>query len=166
MTKSAKKSKQSKPNQAKQVVIREVPATLKKQLPRMKASNSKNPLFGSNCFVSNVDHIPVAFNTFSGNSTFVREAGSVKHPSLGVGGICLVGCQPLSDIATTNANSNLFVNGTLSDAVANTIGLTPDVLAGPLAAQANLHNKYVFRDVIFEYVSNVPTSQAQSMALS
>lgn len=166
MTKSAKKSKQSKPNQAKQVIIREVPALVKKQLPRMKSSNSKNPIYGTNCFVSNVDHIPVAFNTFSGNSTFVREAGAVKHPALGVGGIALIGCQPITDIATTATNSNLFVNGTLSDAAANGVGISPDTLSGPLAAQANLHLRYVFRDLIFEYVSNVATSQAQSMALA
>ncbi len=166
MTKSAKKSKQSSPNsKPPQVVIKQVVPQTTKRLPRMKISNMKNPLFGSNNIISNVDHLPAAFNTFCGNSTFLREAGSVKHPMVGIEGIALVGCQPLTDVITTGANSNLFTNGTLASAGVNSIALSVDALNGPLAAQANLHTKYVIRDILFEFVSNVATSQAGSMAL-
>jgi len=164
--KSGKASKQATTQARKEVVIRQIPVTNTKRLPRMKRANMKNPLFGSNNFTSNVDHLPAAFDTICGNSTFLREAGKVKHPMIGIDGIALVGCQPLSDIVTTGANSNLFTNGTLASCTPNSISLSPDSLNGPLAAQANLHLKYVFRDVIIEYISNVATSQAGSMALA
>ncbi len=90
----------------------------------------------------------------------------MRHPILGIDGITILGCQPLTDVVTTGANSNLFSSGTLATAAANSIGLSPDFLNGPLAAQANLHSQYVFRDLLFEYVSNVATTQAGSMALA
>jgi hypothetical protein len=159
-------SKQVASTTKREVIVKQVPLVTTKRLPRMKVSSSKNPIFGSNNFTSNVDHIPAAFNTICGNSTFLREAGKVKHPMIGIEGIALVGCQPLTDIVTTAANSNLFTSGTLALTSANAIALSPDALNGPLAAQANLHVKYVFRDVILEYVSNVATSQAGSMPLA
>jgi len=125
-----------------------------------------HPIFGSDNYVSNVNSIPASFVNFEGNSTWCNQAGAVKHKYLGIDGISLVGCQPLTDITTTAGNTNLFTTGTLSDTGANSIGFNPDTLNGPLAAQANLHQKYVFRDILIEYVSAVATTQAGAFSLS
>jgi hypothetical protein len=120
----------------------------------------------SSLCVSNVGNVPAAFSNVVGNSTWLRMEGKVRHPREG-DGVVICGCQPFTDIVTTNANNNVFTSGTLATAGnANSIQLSPDNLNGPLAAQANLHQKYVFTDVLLEYVSNVATSQAGSMALS
>jgi hypothetical protein len=115
--------------------------------------------------VSNVTHVPIAFNSMMGNTTWINQEGKVTHPREGIG-LVLVGCQPFTDIATTAGDSNLFTTGTLATADPNVISLSPDVLNGPLAAQANLHQKYVFTDIMVEFSSNVATTQAGSMALA
>jgi len=91
--------------------------------------------------------------------------GKVRHPREG-DGVVLCGCQPFQDVATDGSTNNLFTANTLATQnSANVIGISPDLLNGPLAAQANLHEKYVFTDIMWEYVSNVATSQAGSFAL-
>lgn len=115
--------------------------------------------------VSNVGHLPAAFANIVGNSTWMKMEGKVTHPLEG-DGIAICGCQPFSDIATTNANSNLLTNSTLATVAPNAAQISTDTLNGPLAAQANLHQKYVFTDILIEYVSNVATSQGGSMAMA
>jgi len=117
--------------------------------------------------VSSVGHMPAAWDNVRGNSTWSEVEGKVIHPREGPG-IAICGCQPFSDVNTAAAASDFFTASTLATMYTglNTIGLSPDALNGPLAAQANLHQKYVFTDVMLEYTSNVATSQAGSFALS
>jgi len=124
-------------------------------------------------FKSNSTSLPAAFVTLQDNSTFIMAPKKVTHPFLGVDGIALVGCQPLSTIGMTNTASDpsVFTTATLAtvtndnNAFPAVIRLSPDDLNGPLAAQANLHGQFVFRDIIIEYVSNCATSQADSMVI-
>jgi hypothetical protein len=128
---------------------------------------NSHPIFGSDNYVSNCNSVPAAFINFEGNSTFCRETGAVKHPFLGVDGLSLVGCQPLTDINTDGTTSGVFTANSLATiASSNLIFISPDIFNGPLAAQANLHQQYVFRDVLIEYVSNVATTQAGSLAMA
>lgn len=88
-------------------------------------------------------------------------------PNLGLDPVRIVGCQPFQDVATAAASNNLLTANTLATQVsANQIQVCPDNLNGPLAAKANLYDKYIFRDLLFEYVSLVATSQAAGMAMS
>jgi len=115
---------------------------------------------------SNVDSIPSAFVNIIGNSTFYDESPDVLMPELGNCPVRIIGCQPFSDITTTNANSNLLTTGTLATSGANRIEISPDTLNGPLAAKANFYTRYVFRDILIEYVSLVATTQAGGMSMS
>lgn len=125
-----------------------------------------HPLFGSPNFISNSQTVPAAFCEIQGSATYLQNAGPCKHAKEGLNGVALVGCQPFTDVITTGANSNLFTTGTLATTSANAANLDPDSLNGPLAAQANLHKKYVFTDIMFEFCTNVATTQAGSMALA
>jgi len=164
----AKKSK-SKPNQkAKGGAISPPvkPFASRGKSRVMRSSLKDSPIYGSNYFSSNSVSLPSAFVNIDVNTTFCKSSGAVKHPQLGIDGISLVGCQPLADITTTGADSQLFVTGVASVPGVNSIQISPDAFNGPLAAQANLHQKYVFRDVLIEYISNVATSQAGSFAIA
>lgn len=134
---------------------------------RILLSSLKNhPIFGSDQFKSNHDSIPSAWVDMQMNSTFCDKAGSVTHPLEGIDGTRFKGCQPLTDFVTTATNNNLFTNNTLATASPNYIALNPDSLNGPLSAIGNLYDKYVFRDILIEVISNVATTQAGSMALA
>ncbi len=131
-----------------------------------RRSRAGHVLYGSNNWVSNVSSVPLAFDNIDGNACFVSAPKGVKHKTLGIEGIQLHGCQPLSDITCSTA-SELFTATTLATlTTTNQIGLCPDNLNGPLAAQANLHDRYVFRDVVVEYIGQVATTQAGCMAMS
>jgi hypothetical protein len=138
--------------------------------PRVAANNNRRApveLFGARGnIVSNTTSLPAAFDTLEGNVAFTRVTGAVMHPTEGINGIRIMGCQPLTDIATAAANTGVFTTGTLATSTANYIPISPDALNGPLAAQANLHAKYVFRDILIEYISTVATSQANSICLN
>jgi len=124
-------------------------------------------LFGTYSHQSNVESMPAAFDTIQGNCTFVSGPSRVSHKQTGLMGVQLFGCQPLYDITTDGTTSGCLVNSTLAEYItANLAPLSPDSLNGPLAAQANLYDRFVFRDVLIEYSSNVATSQAGSMAMA
>jgi len=125
-----------------------------------------HPIFGGK-MTSNVLTIPAAFVNILGNSTYFGENGRVMMPELGIDPVNIIGCQPLSDVTGAVATPDVFTNLTLATTSgANTIGLSPDVFNGPLAARANLYDKYVFRDVLIEYVSTCATSQASAVAVA
>jgi len=135
-------------------------------LGSVKGKSNKLGIYGRGDFFKESGMMPAAYANVDSNSTFCKQVGTAKHKS-GFQGIVLVGCQPLTTITTTNANSNIFTAtslATLTDG--NTIRLSPDILNGPLAAQANYHGRYLFTDIMIEYVSNVPTSQANSCCLA
>lgn len=122
--------------------------------------------FGGSQFSSNVQTVPAAFNNIIGNSTFSKVVGTVKHPKLGIEGITIIGCQPFADVATDGTTSNLFTATTLAtQANANVYRVSTDTLNGPCAAQANLHQKYVIRDMLWEFNTNVASTQAGSFAM-
>lgn len=134
--------------------------------PRVsRKSLSGHPLFGSNNFVSSCDSLPAAFVDVLGNSTFLKQSGTVRHPMMGIDGVRLVGCQPCVSLVTTAVSNDLVITDLATIINVNRVQISPDRLNGPLAGQANFHKKYVFRDIIFEYVSNVSTSQAGSFAM-
>jgi len=87
-------------------------------------------------------------------------------PNLGQCPVNIVGSQPLSDVTGAVATPDVFTTGTLATSTANQIQLSPDSLNGPLAARANLDDKYVFRDILIEYFSSCATTQANSIALA
>lgn len=125
-------------------------------------------LFGSKGnFVSNSQSMPIAFDNIEGNVQFLKVTGAVSHPKEGIDGITLVGCQPFADIGTAAADTNILIADTLAtQASTHLIRISPDTLNGPLAAQANLHSKFVFRDVLIEYVSTVATTQAGALCMA
>lgn len=125
-----------------------------------------HPILGGMGITSNTGSLPAAFVNLLGNTTFISPPTGVTHPDLGIEGTQIHGCQPLTNILTAAADSSLFVNASLATAAANSVNLIPDSLNGPVAAQANFYNNYVFRDVLIEYISNVATSQAGSCCLS
>ncbi len=125
-----------------------------------------HPIFGGK-LTSNTDSVPSAFVNILGNSTYFSEGSKVLMPELGMDPINLVGSQPLSDVTGAVATPDVFTNNTLATAVsANLIGLSPDLLNGPVAARANLYDKFVFRDVLIEYVSTCATTQASALAVA
>ncbi len=129
----------------------------------------RHPLYGSATFFSNSSTVPSAFCNVDTNSTFQRLEGAVHHKGLGLDGIALVGCQPFANVVTTGTDSQFMTGTALATRTdVNSIAISPDVLNGPLAAQANLHAKYFFTDIMIEYVSTVATTQAGAfcMALS
>jgi len=125
-----------------------------------------HPIYGGRV-TSNVDSLPAAFVNILGNSTYYNEDSSVMMPSLGICPVRVVGCQPLTDITGAVATADVFTTGTLATATSvNAILCCPDALNGPLAAKANLYDKYVFRDLLFEYVSTCATTQVSALALA
>jgi len=123
-------------------------------------------LFGSPGFSSNTASIPAAFVNVENDPTYMKMVGPCKNKRLDLIGTCLVGRQPLTDVATAAATLALFTTGTLATAGTNSITVSPDTFNGPLAAQANLHQLYVFRDILISYESNVATTQAGSCSLA
>lgn len=130
-----------------------------------RATLEKHPVFGSAAFSSSSRTVPSAFVNMDFNGTFLRQGGNVKHPHLGLDGICLVGCQPLTNILPTSDSSSLFDTGSIATTQNNALDLTPNDLNGPIGAQAAFHNRYVFRDIVIEYVSTVASTQEGAMAL-
>jgi hypothetical protein len=127
---------------------------------------SKGFLFGTNRYSSSTTGLPTAFTSVDLNSTFARKVGAVRHPKEGVDGICIVGCQPFSTVTTSATGPDALVANELASVnTGNSILFSPDTLNGPVAAQANLHLKYVFTDVIIEYVSSSPTSVAGTLCM-
>lgn len=118
--------------------------------------------------------VPAAFVNMDANTAFMEASGKVLHSYEGIDGVSFYGCQPLSTIGMTNtaSDASVFSTGTLATTTADSGGfsslilLSPDDLNGRLAAQANLYTRFVFRDIIIEYVSNCGTSQADSMCLA
>lgn len=144
--------------------IAKAPAGQPKLSPGRKSAST---VFGSKSYTSRSSHVPAAFNTQETGTTFTRTVGNLKHSREGVDGIAVVGCQPLVTIQTAAASSDLFVaNSLATQTTANSIPLNPDAFNGPLAAMANFHLKYVFTDVILEYVSTVATTQAGACSIS
>ncbi len=110
-------------------------------------------------FSSNTSSIPSAFVNAQGNSTWLDLEGQVEHPDLGPG-IAICGCQPFCDVVTTGGDTQFATGTALANFLDNNAcRVGSDSLNGPLAAQANLHQKYVFTDLMFEYVSSVATTQ-------
>ncbi len=123
------------------------------------------PDFGGK-IVSNTTNLPSAFVNVLGNTCYYQASSQVQNPNLGIDGCRLIGCQPFQDVTTDATTTNLLVDATLATQNnANSILISPDRLNGPLAARANLYDRFVFRDIIFEYVSLVATSQAGGMAM-
>ncbi len=123
------------------------------------------PDFGGR-ITSNSNTIPSAFVNVLGNTCYYQTSSAVQDPKLGVDGCRLIGCQPFQDVTTDGTTTNLLVNTTLATQNdPNSILISPDRLNGPLAAKANLYDRFVFRDIIIEFVSLVATSQAGGMAM-
>jgi hypothetical protein len=124
-----------------------------------------HPIFGGK-LSSNSSTIPAAFVNILGNSTYFTEGRKVMMPELGLDPVNIVGCQPFSDVTGAVATPDAWTNNTLATAsTANVIYLSPDTCNGPLAAKANLYDKFVFRDILLEYVSTCATSQASALAM-
>lgn len=123
------------------------------------------PDFGGR-ITSNSNSIPSAFVNVLGNTCYYQTSSAVQNPTLGVDGCRLIGCQPFQDVTTDGSTTNLLVDATLATQNnQNSILISPDRLNGPLAAKANLYDRYVFRDIIIEFVSLVATSQSGGMAM-
>jgi hypothetical protein len=131
----------------------------------MVASLKSHPIFGGR-LTSNSLSLPSAFVNIIGNSTSYSETSKVLMPDLGLMPVNIIGTQPFADVVTAAASNNLFTNTTLATQQdPNTYQLNPDSFNGPLAAKANLYDKFIFRDLLFEYVSLVATSQAGGMSM-
>jgi hypothetical protein len=131
----------------------------------MTKSLMSHPIFGGR-LTSNTDSIPSAFVNILGNSTYFGEGSKVLMPELGLDPVNIVGCQPLSDVTGSAGAPDVFTTGTLATAsTVNLIYMSPDTFNGPLAARANLYDKYVFRDILIEYVSTCATSQANAIGI-
>jgi len=145
----------------------------KKKLKKKKGGTSGrmqvrgHKLFGGSNFASNTTSVPAAFDNLESNLTYVSSPTSVRHPYLGIDGISITGCQPFANVVTTASDSQLWTGTALATTSSvNIIALSTDELNGPEAAIANLHQKYVFRDILIEYVSAVATSQSGAFALA
>jgi hypothetical protein len=124
-----------------------------------------HPIFGGR-LTSNTETIPAAFVNIIGNQTFYNENSKVLRPELGMDPVNIVGCQPLTDILGAVATPDVFATGTLATAVdVNHIYINPDTLNGPIAAKANLYDKYVFRDILIEYITVSASTQTSALAL-
>jgi hypothetical protein len=117
-------------------------------------------------YVSNTNSVPIAFNNFEGNGSFISSPTSVLHPTLGIQGTTIHGCQPFSDIGTSSLTSNVLTSGTLATLTVSTvISITPEELNGPISSISRNFEKFVFRDIVIEYVSQTSTTTPGSFAM-
>lgn len=162
LQKKGKKKKNKKSNSG-QAVAGAIPSYMKMSGKRV---NVTNPLLGGRNITSSSGSLPACFVDILGNSTFISSPSAVMHPELGIQGVNLHGCQPLAGIQQVTGAAGVFVANSLATQIdQSSIYLSPDTLNGPLAAQANMHSKYVFRDILIEYISSCPTTTPSCMCL-
>jgi len=113
---------------------------------------------------------PVAVNVQQRALTYVSAPKNIRHNILGLRGISLQGCQPLADVAGDGATAIIMLGGSLATVAPapsyNTIQLSPDKLNGPVATQATFYERYCFRKLCFEWVSDVGSTYVGDFAMS
>jgi hypothetical protein len=108
---------------------------------------------------------PASYDVTLESPTQFRIAGLAQVSKEYGSGLRCFGRQQLCAVATTAANSNLFVAGAAS-ITANGVLLSPDALNGRVQTIASIYARYAFRRVKYVYITRVATTQAGGMALA
>jgi hypothetical protein len=94
----------------------------------------------------------------------ITSGKSPSHNEYGLG-IRVQGRQQLALVSTTNANSNIFASGIASTS-ANSVSITPYAMNDRVAQFSAMYQRYVFRKILFTYITRVATTQAGSMVMA
>lgn len=155
-----------------------VPKSALNQLDRAysagKQASSALGLFGDKkSSTKRVTSAPVAVNTSRTNPTWSEVVGKVTSQYAGksAAGIKIRGKQPCVAIYHPAYSSDLGsvmlsdMATTAADGPASILPITPQALGGPLFVQASQYQMFVFRKLVFEYETVLPTTATGQVAI-
>jgi hypothetical protein len=113
---------------------------------------------------------PSSFATISNNATQLQPEMPVTHPSLGISGMRIYGCQPLCSANMSVSPDpfgpfdSIIVPAAVTDP--NTVLLNPILLEGPLSVYGYLYDRYVFRGLRVKFTTMQTTTFLGVIALA
>jgi hypothetical protein len=111
---------------------------------------------------------PASFAVVQNNVSQMKPEQPVTHPTLGISGMRVYGCQPLAVAYNPNPGTGpFFFPDALTPAVTdtNTVLLNPILLGGPLSVYGFLYDRYVFRALRVKFVTSQTTTYLGTIAL-
>ncbi len=129
------------------------------------ARTDARKIYGSDRMVSSHSTVPVTFGTMHAGGSHISLDGNIRHKS-GLNGVRISGTQPVCALVAVSGAADAFASIGGATVASNQLFISPDYFNGPLAAQANLYEKYRFTDITLIYETASATSVGGNYALA